>query len=252
MRGARRRPGRRRSDRAFAEHAEEAAAIVASADEVVVASPWMADVFRRSFSMAVRVIPNLVDDPTQASPPARRDGPLRLLAARGFTRPEGLDVVVQACVLAAQRGADFQLTIAGDGPGRADVEALASGALGGRAVFCGTLSRERWAEELRAHDVFVNASWIDDSPVSISEALAAGLPVVSTDPGGLPWLVQHGRTGLLSPVGDADALSQSIAALARDRAVVEDLGWRAKVEALRWTWAALAPSWRAALTGVRA
>lgn len=238
------------ADSAFAEHAEAAAAIVSAADEVVVASPWMADVFRRRFSLVVRIVPDFVRDPAQSPPPAREGGPLRLFAARELVRAAGVDVVLQACALAAQHGADFHLTVAGDGPERAALEALAQHGLAGRVTFAGALSGDRLAAQLDAADVFVNGSWIDDAPVGLAEALSSGVPVVSTDPGGVPWLVQHGRTGLLSPVGDADALGRSIAALARDRAVAVDLGWRAKVEALRWTWTAVSPGWRAALRGV--
>jgi len=86
--------------------------------------------------------------------------------------------------------------------------------LGQRVRFLG--SRADVPDILRASDVFVLSSDYEGNPLSVLEAMAAGLPVISTAVGGVPELVQHGATGLLVPAGDARALAEAITQLGRD------------------------------------
>lgn len=236
------------ADRFLAEQRADVEPILRSAASVVVPTGYLADVFRARLGMECRVIPNLVPDPQADRPPVSAAGPIRLLCARHLTRAYGVDVVIQAAAAAAARGADVHLSIAGDGPERDALRESARAALGDRVVFLGAIPHEEFLARLRATDLLVNGSWIDNFPVSVAEALSAGVPVATTDAGGIRWVVQHGRTGLITPAGDAAALGASIATLALDRALLEDLGWRAKVEALRWTWEAVRDPWTDAWT----
>jgi len=86
-------------------------------------------------------------------------------------------------------------------------------------------SRADVPDILRASDVFVLSSDYEGNPLSVLEAMAAGLPVISTAVGGVPELVQDGATGLLVPAGDAHALAEAIVQMGRDpmrRAVIGD------------------------------
>lgn len=241
------------ADRFFAAHGDRVRPALSLAHEVTVATPYLADAFRARLGVQCRLIPNLVRDPEPGGPapspaPAggSRSGPLRLLCARHLVRACGVDVVVRAASAAAAQGIDLQLTVAGSGPERAPLETAAVRTLGTRARFVGAVPHTDLPGLLAESDVVVNGSWGDNAPVILGEALAAGVPVASTDAGGIASIVQHGRTGLLTPVGDADALGASIASLARDPVLREDLAWRAKVEALRWTWEAVRGAWHSA------
>jgi glycosyltransferase involved in cell wall biosynthesis len=86
--------------------------------------------------------------------------------------------------------------------------------LGGRVRFLGT--RSDVPEILGAADVFVLSSDYEGSPLSIMEAMAAGKPVISTAVGGVPELVENGRSGLLVPRGSVKALAQAMSSLAEN------------------------------------
>ena len=88
------------------------------------------------------------------------------------------------------------------------------------------------ADILRASDVFVLSSRWEGNPMSVMEAMAAGLPVVSTGVGGVPELVQHGATGLLVPAGDAHALAEAMVQIGRKATLRAAMGEVARQTAL--------------------
>jgi glycosyltransferase involved in cell wall biosynthesis len=85
---------------------------------------------------------------------------------------------------------------------------------------------------LNASDLFVLSSRWEGNPLSVMEAMAAGLPVVSTAVGGVPELVREGETGLLVPSGDAAALARALQALVDDPARREAMGKAARQHAI--------------------
>jgi glycosyltransferase involved in cell wall biosynthesis len=88
------------------------------------------------------------------------------------------------------------------------------------------------ADILNASDVFVLSSRWEGNPLSVMEAMAAGLPVVSTAVGGVPELVREGKTGLLVPSEDAGALAQALQALVDDPARRQAMGAAARQHAV--------------------
>ena len=95
------------------------------------------------------------------------------------------------------------------------------------------------------HDIFVNASVLDNQPVSILEAFAAGLPVVSTSAGDIPLMVRHGETGLLVAPGDPVALAEAMAAVWRAPEEARQRAARARREVAKYTWPAVRDQWAA-------
>jgi glycosyltransferase involved in cell wall biosynthesis len=127
-------------------------------------------------------------------------------------------------------GDRVRLVIVGDGPARAALEA-AVGALP-EPRFTHVLGRRMDVERiLPAFDVFVLSSRSEGLPLVVPEAMAAGLPVVSTAVGGIPGVVEEGVTGLLCPV-EEDALRHRLATLAGDRDRARAMGARAREIAL--------------------
>jgi glycosyltransferase involved in cell wall biosynthesis len=125
------------------------------------------------------------------------------------------DVLIRGFAAALGRFPDARLLIVGDGPLRGELRQLA-GSLGlaDRAHFVGY--RPHPERFLRAMDVFALTSRTEGMPLSILEAWAAGVPVVASRVGGIPGLVEHGRTGLLVDPGDPQALANALAGLLGD------------------------------------
>ena len=109
-------------------------------------------------------------------------------------------------------------------------EQVAQLGLEGRVRFLGV--RADVAEILNASDVFVLSSRWEGNPMSVMEAMASGLPVVSTAVGGVPELVRDGETGLLVPSEDAEALARAIQALVDDSARRQAMGAAARQHAV--------------------
>jgi glycosyltransferase involved in cell wall biosynthesis len=145
---------------------------------------------------------------------------LRLATAANLEYWKGLDVLLAAC---ARVQLPMRLDVFGDGSLREELVREAAG-LGVDAVFHGFVPDVR--DRLAAADVFVLPSRGDNAPMSILEAMACGLPVISTRVGGIPELVTDGETGLLVAPDDPASLATAIETLAADAELRTVLGAR--------------------------
>ena len=102
--------------------------------------------------------------------------------------------------------------------------------------FPGKLSKKKWIELSRDYDIFLNTTTIDNTPVSVIEAMALGLPVISTNVGGLPFLISADIDGILIPPGDPQRMAEAVKNILKDpqRSVERARAARSKVEAFDW------------------
>jgi glycosyltransferase involved in cell wall biosynthesis len=110
----------------------------------------------------------------------------------------------------------WQLLVAGDGPARKEIEMTIGAALPERARFLGALSLAERAPVYSACDLFVWPAVNETYGSAMYEAQAAGIPVVSSAPRGVPDSVAEGRTGVRTPPGDAEALAGAVRSLLLD------------------------------------
>jgi glycosyltransferase involved in cell wall biosynthesis len=176
------------------------------------------------------VIPNAVD--VDGIPQARRDGRLPLVVAVGrLAEPKDALTLVRA--LAAVPGRAFTALLVGDGPDRPSVEAeVRRLGLQDAVTLAGT--RDDVPELLARADVFALSSRSEGAPLSILEAMAAGLPVVSSRVGGVPELVVDGETGLLVQPGDPAAMADALGRLVADADLRSRLGAAGRERAQRY------------------
>jgi glycosyltransferase involved in cell wall biosynthesis len=132
--------------------------------------------------------------------------------------------------------------VLGGGPEEAQLKALATELKIAEAVtFTGYVDNRELPRYLSESTVFVNASNVDNMPISILEAFAAGLPVVSTEAGGIPHLVAHGISGLLVPLNDHGALAAAVGNVIEDPALAERLARAGRAAAEDFAWESVFP-----------
>lgn len=157
-----------------------------------------------------RAVPNAVDISLFRPRRRRADGgPHRLLSVGLLYDAKAYDILLDAVAALDRRRSDFQLSIVGDGPLRAELEAQAERLdIRGVVTFEGLKPKTTVAELMSAADLFVLASRFDNNPCVLIEAAASGLPIVATEVGGIPDIVDRG--GILVPAEDPERLARAI------------------------------------------
>ncbi len=102
--------------------------------------------------------------------------------------------------------------------------------------FTGKLSKTDWIQLSESYNIFINTTHFDNTPVSVMEAMALGLPVVSTNVGGIPFLLEDGKTALLVEDGSAEAMIEAIKKIAENKILAEDLAQNAREKAESFDW----------------
>ena len=216
-------------------------AVLARTDRLVVPSGYLVDVFRE-FGLRALAVPNIVDLP-QFSFRARH--PLRphLVCTRGFHPYYSIDIVVRAFAEVKRQYPEARLDLVGGGPLEEQIRALVEQLNLSDVSFAGVVSRQEIGKFYDRADIFINASCLDNMPVSILEAFACGTPVVSTAPESMRYLVEDGRTGLLSPSGDAQTLAQNVIRLLQDPDLSSRIAVNAYEQSKNYHWAAVRGQW---------
>lgn len=181
------------------------------ADALVVPSPYLGRVFGE-FGSPATVIPNIVDLDRFAF---RERLPLqpRFVSTRNLEPLYDVANTLRAFALVQRKYPEATLDVVGSGSQLGALRDLAAELKVSGVRFSGRIEREELPRHCDEADLFLNSSRIDNQPVSILEAFAAGLPIVTTDAGGIPDLVQDGRTGLLVRQGSPEAMAEGILGL---------------------------------------
>jgi glycosyltransferase involved in cell wall biosynthesis len=205
---------------------------------LAVPSRFLEEVFARH-AIAARVLPNVIDlnrfriDGRQY---AVRADP-HLVVARNLEAIYDVGTAIRAFALLRERFPGARLSIAGAGPEREPLERIARALeVGGGVRFTGPLDHAGIAELYRSADLMLNPSRVDNTPNALLEALAAGLPVVSTNAGGIPYLVANGQTALLCEPGDERAMADAALRLLADPAFARRIAEAGRADAERHAW----------------
>ncbi len=138
---------------------------------------------------------------------------------------KGVPVLLNAVAKLKDQHPDLRVTLIGDGPDRADLEAMSTSLdLEQLVEFTGYKSQSEVAETLAQTDVFVLPSFAEGVPVVLMEAMAAQVPVVTTQIAGVPELVRNGESGVLVPPGDEDALIAALDCLLQSQDLRRKMG----------------------------
>ena len=216
-------------------------------DEIVVPSEYLRAVFARH-GYRVRVIHNVVDTSRFRY---RERLPLRphLLSTRNLEPYYDVANTLRAFALLKALFPDAILTVAGSGSQAEELRRLVSSLNLDGVRFVGAVEQSFIPALYDAADIFVNSSIVDNQPVSVLEALASGLPVVTTGTGDIASMVRDGDTGLLVPTGDPAALAKAVTSLLDDPDRARLMARRAKQAMERHTWVEVRKQWTAVYTG---
>jgi glycosyltransferase involved in cell wall biosynthesis len=206
-----------------------------SAGALVTVSEANAHYIAKSFGVPrnrMDIIPCGIDI-ERFSPDGEKAEPPHVICIARLRPIKNHSLLLEACAVLRDRGVNYRCVLLGDGPAGAPLQAEC-GRLGlGTVVhFAGAAEQDQVRDWLRRAALCVLSSDSEGMPVSLMEAAACGVPVVATAVGGVPEVVQHEKTGLLVPAGDASALAAALEQLLCDPARRERYGVAARQRAL--------------------
>lgn len=211
-------------------------------DRIVVPSGYLREVFA-SFGLEALAIHNFVE--VDRIPFRHRDRVRPVfLSNRNLEPMYNVACCIRAFAAVQSRVPEAQLVVAGYGSQRSALEQLVR-ELGLRSVtFTGRVPPDEMGRLLDRADILLNSPEIDNMPLSLIEAQAAGVPIVSTATGGIPWIVTNERTGLLVPVGDCEAMATAALRLLSEDGLAQRLSVEGRAACLSgFTWSSVEQEW---------
>ena len=175
------------------------------------------------------VDPVLLTPSSRTTPAGEEDRVLELVCTGRLVAAKGHTILLEAVRLLRDRGVPLKVTLVGGGEqAQALEDFVAQHGLEDRVTFAGALSHAATLTLLRRADLFALASFAEGIPVALMEAMALGLPCVSTTVAGIPELIRSGVDGLLVPPANVAALADALEALAMDARLRRTLGAAAR------------------------
>jgi len=212
------------------------------AHAIVVPSVYLQEIFAR-FGLHSTAIANFVNTDQIPFRHRERVHP-KFLSNRNLEAMYNVACTLRAFSIIQREVPHATLTVIGCGAQEAALKRLAEALSLQHVRFVGSVAPEAMSAHYDEADVYLNASDIDNMPLSILEAQAAGLPVVTTDAGGIPYIVRAGITGLVVPRGNAQALANEALRLLQEPDLACRVSAAGRREVLsRYTWDAVQANW---------
>lgn len=165
-------------------------------------------------------------DPEEFTPVLRAEDPtLQIVCVGRLVPAKGQHILLRAFSRLHANGHAVHLTFVGDGPDYPSLKKeVAEKGLGANVTFRGALNHDQTRQQLAEADIFALASFAEGVPVALMEAMAMGIPCVSTCIAGIPELIRDNKDGLLVPASSVECLSSAIESLVVDRELRQSLG----------------------------
>ncbi len=210
--------------------------ILKRVDAISAPSGFLKEAFKEVLGLDAAIVPNIADFNQFRF---RQRNPIRpnLLVTRSLEGIYNVDIVIRAFKKIHDYFCESSLGIVGDGSQRAALERLiAELNLTKHVTFYGKIEHTKIQDYYNQYDIFINASNVDNQPGVILEAFASGLPVVSTNAGGIPYMVKDGVTGLLAEKGDCEGLADKVIKLMLEPGLAARLAGNARKECEKYSW----------------
>jgi glycosyltransferase involved in cell wall biosynthesis len=220
---------------------------LAAVAQRITPSAFLVRVFAQH-GLAAEVIPNIIDLSRFTPRQTRAAGAApHLIVTRNLEAIYDIPTALRAFVRVRVQWPGAKLTVAGSGPERATLQRLTAELGVADAVhFAGRIANADIAALYASADIVLNPSTADNMPISLLEAMASGVPIVSTRAGGIPDMVEHERTALLVPVGDDAAMADAALRLLNDTALAQRIRDAGIDEVARYAWPRVREQWQGA------
>lgn len=215
------------------------------ATALVVPSMFLFQVFDL-FGYKAKVIPNIIDlERFKFKSHLIFDNrSLRLVITRNLEQIYGIDTAIHAVAILKPILPDLKLVVAGSGPLHDELKALAESLeLSDNVEFAGKLEPEDVAKLYCNADIMLNPTTVDNMPNSVLEALACGLPVVTTNVGGIPFIVKDNDSALMVEPSNAQVLADAILKLVNDSGLYNKLAVNGFAVANQYSWSVVKEQW---------
>ena len=202
---------------------------------------------------SLTLLPNALDLSRYTPRQRAQPGPC-ILWARAFHEIYNPTLAARVVRALAEEFPDVRLTMLGPDRGDGSRERFIAAAkdlgVSGRIEMPGGVPKDdvpRWMDKA---DIFLNTTGVDNVPVSVLEALACGMCVVSTNVGGLPYILRHEENALLVPPADVRAMGDAVRRVLKEPGLPARLSEGARMSAAQFDWSVILPRWESLLTEV--
>ena len=212
--------------------------------KIVVPSRFLQEVFAKR-NLDTQIIANIIDlDRFNPEKTTINCHAPHLLVARNLEPIYNNAMAIHVLDEIKKTHSQARLTIAGSGPELAKLQALVSKlGLSDSVSFTGRVDTQKMPALYQSADVMLNTSRVDNMPNSILESLASGVPVVSTDVGGIPYMVEHEMNVLLVKSEDILSMADSVRRILEDHALQEHLVSSGKTLVSKFSWHQVKSHW---------
>lgn len=227
--------------------------LLASAAAVTAPSAYLMERLRPN-RVDIRYIPNAIEL-DQYPFRVRVAAEPKLVWMRAFHEIYNPGMAIRVAGLLVEDFPDLQLQMMGpDKDGSQERTRNLANELGAgeRFFFPGRIAKAEVPARLNEGDIFLNTTNVDNTPVSVIEAMACGMCVVSTNVGGIPYLLEHEVDALLVPPGDAEAMAAAVRRLLTEPRLAERLSRNARRKVEAFDWSVVLPQWEALFAAVAA
>ena len=202
-------------------------------DKIIVPSQFLVEVFAK-FGLETKAIYNTVENEKFNF---RERQPLRpvFLSNRNFEAHYQVSDILKAFQIIQNEIPEAKLLIAGSGSEESKLKNLAEELKLKNTEFLGRIGQNEMPEIYNRADIYLNSSVVDNMPLSFIEAFSCGLPVVSTDAGGISYICENGETALLVGKNDFKSLAQKAIELLKDEKLAQKIIAKARENCVKYS-----------------
>lgn len=227
-------------------HSERVRRLLQSARAVTAPSPFLAERLSH-LHKNIRVVPNPINLSAYPFRPRKSASP-RIVWLRAFQVIYNPMLASQVISILVKSWPDVHLTMIGpdkgDGSKKSTLELATRLNVTGHITVRGSAPKRDIPALLQGGDIFINTTDVDNTPVSVLEAMACGLCVVSTNVGGLSCLLAHGMDALLVAPKNAEAMAAAVSTILTDAQLAESLSRNGRAKVEQFDWQNVTPMWR--------